>query len=111
MPSLPPTPTPAPLQEREAWSLPASVFKSRAKECESHAYYDGDSVLDKMFEKDWQRAVGKEKFSSFMARENKGCKANKMDKVALQVGGRGCLLVLSLYRCCECELKTRREFP
>jgi hypothetical protein len=28
-------------QERETWSLPMSVFKTRAKDCESKAYYDG----------------------------------------------------------------------
>jgi hypothetical protein len=44
-----------------------------------------------MFERDWARATAKEKFWSFMARENKGNKANKPDKLALEVGGRGTL--------------------
>lgn len=44
-------------------------------------------LQERMFEKDWVRACAKEKFSSFMARENKGNKANKPDKLAMQVGG------------------------
>jgi hypothetical protein len=45
------------------------------------------ALEEKMFERDWQRATGKEKFWGFMSRENKGNKANKPDKLALQVGG------------------------
>ena len=40
-----------------------------------------------MFERDWARATAKDKFSTFMARENKGNKASKPDKLALEVGG------------------------
>lgn len=31
-------------QEREAWSLPTSIFKARSKESDSRAYYDGNSL-------------------------------------------------------------------
>lgn len=37
-----------------------------------------------MFERDWQRACSKEKFTSMLARENKGNEKNKPDKVAMQ---------------------------
>jgi hypothetical protein len=37
-----------------------------------------------MFERDWQRACAKEKFTSMLARENKGNAAGKSDKQALQ---------------------------
>lgn len=36
-----------------------------------------------MFERDWQRACAKEKFTSMLARENKGNAAGKSDKAAL----------------------------
>jgi hypothetical protein len=41
-------------------------------------------TLDKMFERDWQRVCAKEKFTSMLARENKGNAAGKSDKQALQ---------------------------
>lgn len=41
-------------------------------------------TLDKMFERDWQRACAKEKFTSMLARENKSNAAGKSDKQALQ---------------------------
>lgn len=41
-------------------------------------------TLDKLFEHDWQRAVGKEKFTSMLARENKGNTSGKSDKAAMQ---------------------------
>lgn len=37
-----------------------------------------------MFERDWTRACGKEKFTSMLARENKGNAAGKSDKQAMQ---------------------------
>lgn len=41
-------------------------------------------TLEKLFSPDWQRACGKEKFTSMLARENKGNSAGKADKVAMQ---------------------------
>lgn len=41
-------------------------------------------TLEKLFSRDWQRACGKEKFTSMLARENKGNAAGKTDKVAMQ---------------------------
>lgn len=37
-----------------------------------------------MFERDWQRACSKEKFTSMMSRENKANKEGKDEKVALK---------------------------
>jgi hypothetical protein len=37
-----------------------------------------------MFERDWTRACGKEKFTSMLVRENKGNSAGKLDKAAMQ---------------------------
>lgn len=37
-----------------------------------------------MFERDWARACSKEKFTSMLARENKGNPAGKSDKQAMQ---------------------------
>jgi len=31
-------------EEREPWSLPGSIFKSRAKEADARAFYDGGAV-------------------------------------------------------------------
>ena len=36
-----------------------------------------------MFERDWGRACGKDKFMSMLARENRACAAGKSDKAAL----------------------------
>lgn len=41
-------------------------------------------TLEKMFSRDWARACGKEKFTSMLARENKGNSAGKSDKAAMQ---------------------------
>lgn len=41
-------------------------------------------TLEKLFGRDWARACGKEKFTSMLARENKGNPAGKSDKVAMQ---------------------------
>lgn len=41
-------------------------------------------TLEKLFSRDWARACGKEKFTSMLARENKGISAGKSDKVAMQ---------------------------
>ena len=56
---------------RDAWLLPESIFKARAKEADSKDFWDSDATEAKMFERDWVRACGKEKFSSMLARENK----------------------------------------
>jgi hypothetical protein len=37
-----------------------------------------------MFERDWQRATGKEKFTAMMSRENKGSRAGREEKAALR---------------------------
>jgi hypothetical protein len=37
-----------------------------------------------MFERDWQRATGKDKFTSMLCRENKTNAAGKSDKQAMQ---------------------------
>ncbi|WIA12059.1 hypothetical protein OEZ85_012136 [Tetradesmus obliquus] len=71
-------------EEREPWTLPGSIFKPRVKEADARAFYDGGATLDKMFERDWQRACAKEKFTSMLARENKSNAAGKSDKQALQ---------------------------
>eukprot|EP00878_Enallax_costatus_P045018 GHUV01053851.1.p1 GENE.GHUV01053851.1~~GHUV01053851.1.p1 ORF type:complete len:472 (+),score=157.43 GHUV01053851.1:213-1628(+) len=71
-------------EEREPWALPSSIFKARVKESDARAFYDGGATVDKMFERDWQRACGKEKFTSMLARENKGNAAGKSDKQAMQ---------------------------
>jgi hypothetical protein len=41
-------------------------------------------VLEKMFERDWQRATSKDKFTSMMARENKNNKTGKDEKTAIK---------------------------
>lgn len=41
-------------------------------------------TLEKLFSRDWARACGKEKFTSMLARENKGNAAGKSDKAAMQ---------------------------
>eukprot|EP00879_Flechtneria_rotunda_P024201 GHRR01025649.1.p1 GENE.GHRR01025649.1~~GHRR01025649.1.p1 ORF type:complete len:986 (+),score=357.96 GHRR01025649.1:892-3849(+) len=71
-------------EEKEPWALPSSIFKPRIKEADAHAFYDGGATLDKMFERDWARACAKEKFTSMLARENKGNAAGKSDKAAMQ---------------------------
>ncbi|KAF8071180.1 hypothetical protein HT031_001262 [Scenedesmus sp. PABB004] len=40
-------------------------------------------TMDRMFERDWARACAKEKFTSMLARENKGSAAGKPDKQAV----------------------------
>lgn len=71
------------VEEREPWTLPMSIFKPRAKESDARTFHDNEQVMEKMFERDWARACGKEKFTSMMARENKSCKEPKDDKQML----------------------------
>jgi hypothetical protein len=72
--------------EREPWSLPASIFKPRAKESDVRGFHDTAASLGKLFERDWTRACAKEKFTSMLAREHKGnsTAAGKDDKAMLQ---------------------------
>ena len=92
------------VDERDPWTLPMSIFKPRLKETDARAFFDTpqgkrhsrlllahkqrrvtylsscvhtlhNAALEKMFEKDWLRACGKEKFTSMMIRENKSNKA------------------------------------
>eukprot|EP00873_Tetraselmis_striata_P034657 jgi/Tetstr1/454921/TSEL_041784.t1 len=62
----------APVEEREPWELPKSIFKPRVKEADSRDFWDNDIVTNKVFERDWQRSTAKEKFYGFLLRENKG---------------------------------------
>lgn len=71
-------------EEREPWTLPMSVFKPRAKESDAKGYLDTDVSEEKMFERDWQRACSKEKFTGMLARENKANKDGKPDGQALK---------------------------
>ncbi|KAG2438847.1 hypothetical protein HXX76_005387 [Chlamydomonas incerta] len=71
-------------EEREPWTLPSSIFKNRVKECDARAFFDSHAVEEKMFERDWQRACAKEKFTSMMSRENKANKEGKDEKVAIK---------------------------
>eukprot|EP00198_Chlamydomonas_reinhardtii_P003541 XP_001692877.1 flagellar associated protein [Chlamydomonas reinhardtii] len=71
-------------EEREPWTLPSSIFKNRVKECDARAFFDSHTVEEKMFERDWQRACAKEKFTSMMSRENKANKEGKDEKVAIK---------------------------
>lgn len=73
-----------PQEEREPWTLPNSIFKNRVKECDARAFFDSTQTEEKMFERDWQRACGKEKFTSMMSRENKANKEGKDEKVAIK---------------------------
>ncbi|GIL66635.1 hypothetical protein Vafri_20126 [Volvox africanus] len=73
-----------PQEEREPWTLPNSIFKNRVKECDARAFYDAHQVEERMFERDWQRACSKEKFTSMMSRENKANKEGKDEKVAIK---------------------------
>ncbi|KXZ56071.1 hypothetical protein GPECTOR_2g953 [Gonium pectorale] len=73
-----------PQEEREPWTLPSSIFKNRVKECDARAFYDSHQVEERMFERDWQRACSKEKFTSMMSRENKANKEGKDEKVAIK---------------------------
>ena len=66
---------------RDAWLLPESIFKARAKEADSKDYWDSGSTEAKMFERDWVRACAKEKFSGMLSRENKA--TLKPDKAML----------------------------
>lgn len=59
---------------REAWTLDKSVFRPRVKEADAHNYTDTPACLTRMFDADWKRACGKEKFSSMLVRENKSNK-------------------------------------
>lgn len=45
-----------------------------------------------MFDKDWARAVGKEKFSSMLSRENKANKRDPQDDKTLMVALRAVIL-------------------
>ncbi|KAJ9524025.1 hypothetical protein QJQ45_022487, partial [Haematococcus lacustris] len=73
------------VEEREPWTLPVSIFKPRLKECDARNFLDTPVALEKMFERDWQRACSKEKFTSMMARENKAnSKSTKDDKTMLE---------------------------
>eukprot|EP00892_Ulva_mutabilis_P009697 jgi/Ulvmu1/709/UM010_0081.1 len=67
------------LVEKEPWQLPKSIFASRAKrgpqQCDAKDYFDTPKVLDSMFDADWAKLMGKEKFSqNFLARECRGAK-------------------------------------
>lgn len=72
------------VEQHEPWTLPGSIFKPRIRECDAKAFYDGAATLEKLFSRDWARACGKEKFTSMLARENKGNAAGKSDKAAMQ---------------------------
>ncbi|MEW5306191.1 MAG: hypothetical protein WDW36_008675 [Sanguina aurantia] len=80
------------LEEREAWTLPNSIFKPRLKESDAHAFTDGAAVEERMFDRDWARATGKEKFSSMLTRENKANKRDPQDDKALMVALRAVML-------------------
>ncbi|KAK9816567.1 hypothetical protein WJX72_002063 [[Myrmecia] bisecta] len=71
-------------EQREPWTLPASVFKPRAKESDARNYTDTAATMDRMFEADWARACEKEKFTSMILRENKTGKTGLDDKAALK---------------------------
>lgn len=58
-------------KSKEPWSLPTSIFKQRARENDSRAFYDTASVLSSMMEMDWSHTTSKEKFTYFLAREGK----------------------------------------
>ncbi len=56
----------------------------RVKDSDSKSFYDTDETETKMFERDWQRACAKEKFTAMMFRENKNNKSDpKEDKEML----------------------------
>eukprot|EP00798_Chlamydomonas_sp_ICE-L_P023775 gene23775-9334_t len=78
--------TMVPVEERDPWQLPLSIFKARAKEADCRTWHDTDAVETKMFERDWQRATSKEKFTSMLSREHKANKhsGNTDDKDMLQ---------------------------
>ncbi|MEW5317782.1 MAG: hypothetical protein WDW38_009052 [Sanguina aurantia] len=80
------------LEEREAWTLPNSIFKPRMKESDAHAFTDSAAVEERMFDRDWARATGKEKFSSMLTRENKANKRDPQDDKALMVALRAVML-------------------
>lgn len=63
-------------EEKEPWSLAASVFKPRAKECDSRAFFDTQSTLDRMFDADWEHLCEKEKFTTMVARESRVSKVS-----------------------------------
>ena len=50
-------------QARAPWKLPESVFKPRVKEADSRGFFDTDQSEARMFERDWERACTKEKFT------------------------------------------------
>eukprot|EP00191_Tetraselmis_sp_GSL018_P024515 CAMPEP_0177627972 /NCGR_PEP_ID=MMETSP0419_2-20121207/31498_1 /TAXON_ID=582737 /ORGANISM="Tetraselmis sp., Strain GSL018" /LENGTH=1910 /DNA_ID=CAMNT_0019129181 /DNA_START=17 /DNA_END=5750 /DNA_ORIENTATION=+ len=60
-----------PPEEKEPWDLMKSIFKARLKEADSKDFWDTEAVTTKMFERDWQHAISKDKFATFLARENK----------------------------------------
>jgi hypothetical protein len=67
------------IELKDPWKLEMSIFKPRVKEADSHDFFDKQESEDRMFERDWQRACAKEKFTGMLCRENKSNKSNPMD--------------------------------
>ena len=62
---------------REAWRVEQSaIWRPRLREADSRGFWDTATCRDRMFEADWARACGKEKFATMMARENKNSKVS-----------------------------------
>ena len=62
---------------REAWRVEQSaIWRPRLREADSRGFWDTAACRDRMFEADWARACGKEKFATMMARENKNSKVS-----------------------------------
>ena len=71
------------IEHKDPWKLEMSIFKPRLKEADSHDFFDKPESEDRMFERDWQRACNKEKFTGMLSRENKSNKSNPMDDKAM----------------------------
>lgn len=59
------------IRVKTPWSLPVSVFKPRMKDSDAKDFYDDNSLLNKMFIRDWEWLEKKDKFIGMLHRENK----------------------------------------
>ena len=72
------------VQDKPVWTLEASIFAPRLKECDARAFFNGPRTWKRMFETDWDRVMAtKEKFIEGLKKIG-GAKEVKEASTALQ---------------------------
>jgi hypothetical protein len=54
---------------RNAWKLEDSIFSPKPRENDSKGFYDKEGIEADVFDLDWQRCLGKSKFSRMLGKQ------------------------------------------